>query len=115
MASSSNSTSPPNPPPSLEQEIHKLKRNLSVHRGFLLRLDGEGGRRFEMLEEDLIQLREEAVEALMYTTQQANGKIAELEARLEKLELQATSSTHQTDVGMKAPLNEGPSNPDHQV
>jgi hypothetical protein len=42
MASSSNSASPPNPPPSLELEIRKLKRTLSAHRGFLLRLDGEG-------------------------------------------------------------------------
>jgi hypothetical protein len=64
-----------------------------------------------MLEEDLIQLREEAVEALTHTTQQVNGKIVELEARLEKMELQATRPTLQTDAGMKASLNEGPSNP----
>jgi len=61
--------------------------------GFLLRLDREGGRHFKMLEEDLIQLREEAVEAITFTTQQINGKIIELEARLEKLELQATWTT----------------------
>jgi hypothetical protein len=87
MVSSSNSASPPNPSPSLELEIRKLKCTLSVHIGFLLRLDGEGGRRFEMVEEDLIQLRDEAVKALTYTTQQINNKIVELEARIEKLEL----------------------------
>jgi hypothetical protein len=32
-------------------------------------MDGEGSRRFKMLKEDLIQLREEAVEALTQTTQ----------------------------------------------
>jgi hypothetical protein len=67
-----------------------------------------------MLEEDLIHLREEVVEALTFMTQQFNGKIAELEERLEKMELQATRTTLQTDAGMKAPLNEGPSNPDSQ-
>jgi hypothetical protein len=46
-----------------------MKRMLSTHRGFLLCLDGEGGQRFEMMEEDIIQLREEAIEALTYTTQ----------------------------------------------
>jgi transposase len=115
MASSSESVAPPNPPPSLEQEIRDLKWNLSAHRGFLLRLDGEGGRRFEMLEEDLIQLREEVVEALTHTTQQVNGRIAELESRVEKLELQAARSTLQNEAGVKAPLNEGPSNPEQQV
>jgi hypothetical protein len=68
-----------------------------------------------MLEEDLIQLREEAIEALTYTTQQTNGKIVELEARLETLELQATRSTHQTDAGTKASPSVGSSNPDQKV
>jgi hypothetical protein len=43
MVASSNSTSSPNPPPSLELEIRRLKRSLSAQRNFLLRLDGEGG------------------------------------------------------------------------
>jgi len=93
MAFSSNSTAPPNPPSSLEQEIRNMKLTLNAHRGFLLRLDEEGGRWLEMLEEDLIQLREEVVESLTHTTQQVNGKIIKLEARLEKLELQATRLT----------------------
>jgi hypothetical protein len=67
MASNSEFVAPPNTSPSLEQEIRDLKRNLSAHKGFLLNLDGEGGRWFEMLEEDLIQLREEVVEALKRT------------------------------------------------
>jgi hypothetical protein len=78
MASNSNSASPPNPLPSLELEICRLKRTLNAHRGFLLRLVGEGSWRFEMVEEDLIQLKEEAVEALTHTTQQTNNKIVEL-------------------------------------
>jgi hypothetical protein len=64
MASSPKSVAPPIPPPSLELEIHELKRKLSAHKRFFLWLDGEGGRRFEMLKEDLIQLREEVVESL---------------------------------------------------
>jgi hypothetical protein len=43
-----------------------------------------------MMEEDLIKLREEAVESLTYTTQQANNKNVDLEPRIEKLEIQAT-------------------------
>jgi hypothetical protein len=106
MASSSNSTSHPNPPPSLELEIRKLKHTLSAHRGFLLRLDREGGWRFEMVEEDLIQLREEAVEALTHTTQQTNSKIVELEARIEKLELQAARlKSPEQDAGAKTSLS----------
>jgi hypothetical protein len=96
MASSSNSTSPPNPSPSLELEIRKLKCTLNAHRGFLLHLDEEGSWRFEMVEEDLIQLREEAVEALTHTTQQTNSKIVELEARIEKMELQAAGPNRWT-------------------
>jgi hypothetical protein len=64
-----------------------MKCTLSTHRGFPLRLDGEGGRRFEIMEEDIIQLREEAVEALTYTIQQANIKIVDLEPRIEKMEI----------------------------
>jgi hypothetical protein len=63
MASSSESVAPPIPPPSLELEIRELKRKLSAQRRFLLLLDGEGGRRFDMFEEDLIQIREEASES----------------------------------------------------
>jgi len=54
-----------------------------------------------MVEEDLIQLREEAVEALTHTTQQTNSKIVELEARIGKLELQAADSRHRTSAGAK--------------
>ena len=54
-----------------------------------------------MVEEDLIQLREEAVEALTHTTQQTNNKIAELEARIGKLELQAIDSSRQTSASVK--------------
>jgi len=93
MASSSESVAPPNPPPSLEQEIHDLKRNLIAHRGFLLQLHREGGKRFEMLEEYLIQLGEEFIEALMHTMQQVNGRIMELESRVEKMELQVARTT----------------------
>jgi phosphate uptake regulator len=64
-------------------------------------LDEEGGRRFEMVEEDLIQLREEAVEALTHTTQQTNSKIVELEARIGKMELQAADSSRRTSAGAK--------------
>jgi hypothetical protein len=101
MESSSNSTNPPNPSPSLELKIHRMKCTLSAHREFMLRLDEEGGQRFEMMEEDLIQLREEVVEALTYTTQQANNKISDLEPRIEKLEIQAAGQIIQTDVGGK--------------
>jgi hypothetical protein len=89
MESSSNSATPPNPSPSLELKICRLKCTLSTHRGFLLRLDGEGGWRFEMMEEELIQLREEAVESLTYRTQQDNVKIADLEPRTKNMEIQA--------------------------
>jgi hypothetical protein len=46
MESSSNSSTPPNPSPSLELEICRLKHTLSVHRGFFLSLDREGGQMF---------------------------------------------------------------------
>jgi hypothetical protein len=75
---------------------------LSAHRGFLLHLDGEGGWRFEMMEEDIIQLREEVVKALTYTTQQANSKIVDLEPRIEKMEIQDAGQSCQTDAGGKA-------------
>ena len=59
----------------------------------MLYFDGEGGRRFEMMEEDLIQLREEAVESLTYTTQQDNNKIVDLEPRIEKMEIQVAGQS----------------------
>jgi hypothetical protein len=68
-----------------------------------------------MLEEDLIQLREEVVEALTQTTQQVNERIVDLESRMEKLEIQAARTTLQQDAGVKVSLNEGPSNPEQQV
>ena len=40
-----------------------------------------------MLKEDLIQLREEVVEALTQMMQQVNEIIADLESRMEKMEL----------------------------
>jgi hypothetical protein len=51
-----------------------------------------------MMEEYLIQLREEVVEALTYTTQQANSKIVDLKPRIEKLEIQAVGQSCQTDA-----------------
>jgi hypothetical protein len=98
MESSSNSTTPPNPSPSLELEIHRLKRMFSTHRGFLLHLDEKGGQRFEMTEEYLIHLREEVVEGLTYTTQQANNKIVDLKQTIEKLEIQASGQSRQIDA-----------------
>jgi hypothetical protein len=65
-------------------------------------LTGEGGQRFEIMEENLIQLREAAVESLTYTTQQANNKIADLQPRIEKMEIQATGQSRQKDAGGKA-------------
>jgi hypothetical protein len=112
MASNSESVSPPIPPPSLELEICELKQKLSAHTRFLLRLDGEGGRRFEMLEEDLIQLREKVVESFAQSTQLANECIADLKSRMEKMELQATKTTLQQDAGVKVSLKEGPLNPE---
>jgi hypothetical protein len=50
-------------------------------------LDEEGGRRFHMFEEDLIHIREEASEYLMQSVQMVNERIADLETRMEKLEL----------------------------
>jgi hypothetical protein len=46
-----------------------------------------------MMEEDLIQLREEVVEALTYRTQQANNKIVDLEPRIEKKEIQSAGQS----------------------
>jgi hypothetical protein len=115
MASSSNSASPPNPPPSMELEIRRLERTLNAHRGLLLRLDGEGGRRFEMVEEDLIQLREEVVEALTHTKRQTNNKIVELEAQIEKLELQAADSSRRTSAGAKTSPSASSITPDPKV
>jgi hypothetical protein len=105
MEPSSNSPTPPNPSPSLELEICRLKHMLSAHRGFLLHIDGEGGRRFEMMEEDLIQLREEEVEVLTYTTQQANNKITDMEPIIENMENQDAGQSHQIDVGGKSTMS----------
>jgi hypothetical protein len=65
-----------------------------------------------MLEEDLIQLREEASESLMQSVQMVNERITELEAKMGKLELQAIRTTLQQDAGVKVLLNEGPLNPE---
>ena len=54
-----------------------------------------------MMEEYLIQLREEVVEALTYTTQQANNKIVDLEPRIEKMGIQDARQSRQTDAGGK--------------
>lgn len=78
-------------------------------------MDGEGGKRFEMLEEDLTQLREEAVEALTQTMQQVNEIIANLESRMEKMEIQAARTTLQKNEGVKVLLNEDPSNPEQHM
>ena len=58
-----------------------------------------------MMEEDLIQLREEAVEALTYTTQQVNNKIVDLEPRIEKMEIQAAGQSRQIDAGGKVTMS----------
>jgi hypothetical protein len=42
------------------------------------------------------------VEALTYTTQQANNKIVDLEPRIEKMEIQAAGQSRQIDAGGKA-------------
>jgi hypothetical protein len=68
-----------------------------------------------MMEEDLIQLREEAVEALTYTTQQANNKIVDLEPRIEKMEIQAAGQSRQTDAGGKATTSASSSIPGRKV
>jgi hypothetical protein len=68
-----------------------------------------------MMEEDLIQLREEAVEALTYTTQQANNKIVDLEPRIEKMEIQAAGQSRQTDAGGKVTTSASSSIPGRKV
>jgi hypothetical protein len=115
MASSSESVAPSNPPPSLELEIRELKRKLSAQRRFLLRLDGEGGRRFDMMEEDLNQIREDASESLTQSVQVVSDRIADLEVRMERLELQVARMTPHQDAGVKGPSGVGPPNPEHQA
>jgi hypothetical protein len=51
----------------------------------------------------------------MHMMQQVNGRIVELESKVEKLELQAARMTLQNEAGVKALLNKGPSNPEQQV
>jgi hypothetical protein len=67
------------------------------------------------MEEYLIQLREEAVESLTYTTQQANKKIVDLEPRIEKMEIQAVGQSHQTDAGGKTTMSASSSIPGQKV
>ena len=68
-----------------------------------------------MMEEQLIQLREEVVESLTYTTQQANNKIADMEPRIEKMEIQAAGQSRQTDAGGKVTKSASSSIPGQKV
>jgi hypothetical protein len=55
------------------------------------------------------------VEALTYTTQQDNNKIANLEPRIEKLEIQAAGQSRKTDAGRKATMSTSSSIPGRKV
>ena len=68
-----------------------------------------------MLEEDLIQIREEASKSFTQSMQLVNDRIVDLETRMEKLELQVARKTPQQDAGVKISPNVGPTNPEQQA
>ena len=61
MASSSKSTTVVASAPPLEEELQDIRKTIRAQKRFLLRLDEEGGHRFEMVDKYLIQIHEEFV------------------------------------------------------
>ena len=59
MASSSELVTPTVSPPPLEDELWDICKMIKAQKRYLLRMDEEGVWRFEMVDNDLTQIREE--------------------------------------------------------
>ena len=71
---------------------------------FLHRLDFEGGRRLEIVDWDIVQLRKEVSHSINQIEQAMIGLLADLEIKFEKLELKVVKLEGSTATG-SSPLS----------
>ena len=88
MASSSESIALVEPPPLFKTELREIPRKLRGKKRDLQHLDEEGGRRLELVDRYLTQIREEFAESLSQSEWEMMTMLGKLEICFEKLELQ---------------------------
>ena len=72
---------------SVESDIRDIRKKMKQMNHFLHKLDSEGGRRLEIVDRDIVQLRKEFSHSITQTEQAMTGLLADLEIKFEKLEL----------------------------
>ena len=73
-------------------------------------MDDEGGHRFEMVNEHIVQIREDSIESLSQTEQALLEQLAYLEIRFERLEPRMARIEMERDVSPVAHQEPNPQN-----
>jgi len=77
----------------LEQEVRNLRKMLRDQNWVVLKLDEEGGRRFDLVDKDLSQLREDILDEINHKIQPYSESQEELEKKILLLEMQVGKLT----------------------
>jgi len=87
MEMSLESTASSAPVESIESDISNIRKKIKRMNRYLNRMDTEGGRRLEIIERDMVQLRKEFSGSISLTKEALTWMLKNLEIKSEKMEL----------------------------